>query len=149
MNTSSILIIILCSIYVSYCGEDYYKLLGIKRTANSAEIKKAYRKLSREYHPDKNKDNPEAKDKFAAVANAYETLKDSNKRRIYDNEGEEGLKKSEQPRGNMWDPFHQYIYIYIYIYTIRHQEQRTDDINTRLRVTLEDIYNGKEMNVYI
>ena len=63
------------------CGEDYYKLLGVKRTATKAEIKKAFKKLSLKYHPDKNKDNPKkAKEMFIKIANAYEVLSHDEKR---------------------------------------------------------------------
>jgi len=73
--------------------EDFYKTLGLKRDASPKEIKKAFKKLSLKYHPDKNKDKSEwAKNKFIAVANAYETLSDPKKKEVYDNYGEEGLK---------------------------------------------------------
>lgn len=72
-------------------GKDYYKILGISRTSNDDEIKKAYRKLALQYHPDKNK-SPAAEEKFKEVAEAYEVLSDKKKRDIYDNYGEEGLK---------------------------------------------------------
>ena len=53
---------------LSLCGEDYYKLLGVKRNASKQEIKKAFKKLSLKYHPDKNKDNPKrAKEKFIKI----------------------------------------------------------------------------------
>ena len=82
------------------CGEDYYKLLGVKRTASKAEIKKAFKKLSLKYHPDKNKDNPKrAKEMFIKIANAYEVLSNDEKRKIYDQYGEEGVKANEQGGG--------------------------------------------------
>jgi DnaJ family protein C protein 16 len=93
-----ILFLILLS--VSECGEDYYKLLGVKRNASKHDIKKAFKKLSLKYHPDKNKDNPEkAKEKFIKIANAYEVLSDDEKRKIYDQYGEEGVKANEQGGG--------------------------------------------------
>ena len=83
------------------CGEDYYKLLGVKRTASKAEIKKAFKKLSLKYHPDKNKDNPKkAKEMFIKIANAYEVLSNDEKRKIYDQYGEEGIKANEQGGGS-------------------------------------------------
>ena len=82
------------------CGQDYYKLLGVKRTATKAEIKKAFKKLSLKYHPDKNKDNPKkAKEMFIKIANAYEVLSNDEKRKIYDQYGEEGIKANEQGGG--------------------------------------------------
>lgn len=66
-------------------GEDYYQILGVKKTASDAEIKKAFKKLAIKYHPDKNKDDPEgAKARFQKIANAYEVLSDEEKRRVYD-----------------------------------------------------------------
>jgi curved DNA-binding protein len=68
--------------------EDYYKTLGVERSASADEIKRAYRKLANKHHPDKNKDNPDAKDKFAKVGEAYEVLSDKDKRSKYDRLGE-------------------------------------------------------------
>lgn len=74
-------------------GKDYYSTLGLKKNAKEDAIKKAYRKLALKYHPDKNQDKTEwASKKFQDVAEAYEVLSDSEKRAIYDQFGEEGLK---------------------------------------------------------
>ena len=103
MNSSNKLlysIIIILLISLSYCGEDYYKILGVKRNASKQEIKKAFKKLSLKWHPDKNKKNPKkAKEMFIKIANAYEVLSDDEKRKIYDQYGEEGVKQSEQGGG--------------------------------------------------
>lgn len=63
---------------------DPYSTLGVARTANEAEIKSAYRKLAKELHPDRNKDNPKAAEKFSAVTNAYDLLSDKDKRAQFD-----------------------------------------------------------------
>ena len=63
---------------------DYYSELGVSREASDAEIKKAYRKLAVEYHPDKNQGNKEAEEKFKKISEAYQTLSDEKKRKQYD-----------------------------------------------------------------
>ena len=65
--------------------KDLYSVLGVSKTASEAEIKSAYRKLARKYHPDLNKDNPNAADKFKEVSAAYDILGDKTKRQKYDN----------------------------------------------------------------
>lgn len=66
--------------------------MGVKRDATEDQIKKAFKKLAIKYHPDKNRDDPEAaKVKFQKIANAYEVLSDAEKRRVYDQTGEEGV----------------------------------------------------------
>lgn len=67
---------------------DYYKVLGVERNATQNEIKRAYRKLAKQYHPDLNKDNPQAEAKFQELNEANEVLSDSEKRRRYDEYGE-------------------------------------------------------------
>jgi molecular chaperone DnaJ len=71
---------------------DYYQLLEVSREASDAEIKKAFRKLARELHPDINKHDPAAEEKFKEVAEAYEVLSDSERRAIYDRYGHDGLR---------------------------------------------------------
>jgi molecular chaperone DnaJ len=71
---------------------DYYEVLGVSRDANDAEIKKAFRRLARELHPDVNKHDPQAEDKFKEAAEAYEVLSDSQRRATYDRYGHEGLR---------------------------------------------------------
>ena len=66
---------------------DYYDVLGVSKTATADEIKKAYRKLARQYHPDVNKDNPDAAEKFKECSEAYSVLSDETKRAQYDQFG--------------------------------------------------------------
>ncbi|KAG5636398.1 hypothetical protein H0H81_008172 [Sphagnurus paluster] len=73
-------------------GTDYYKLLGIDKSATDDEIKKAYKKMALKWHPDRNGGSEEANKKFKEVSEAFEVLSDSNKRAVYDQFGEEGLK---------------------------------------------------------
>lgn len=77
---------------------DYYETLGVNRGADDGEIKKAFRTLARELHPDVNDHDPKAEEKFKAAAEAYEVLSDPDRRRTYDAYGHEGL------RGGGFDP---------------------------------------------
>ncbi len=67
--------------------QDYYELLGVTKSANADELKKAYRKMAMQYHPDKNPGNKEAEQKFKDLSEAYDVLKDDNKRAAYDRYG--------------------------------------------------------------
>jgi molecular chaperone DnaJ len=71
---------------------DYYEVLGVDRGADDATIKKAFRRLARELHPDVNKHDPQAEDKFKEAAEAYEVLSDPERRATYDRYGHEGLR---------------------------------------------------------
>ncbi|XCN73094.1 MAG: DnaJ C-terminal domain-containing protein [Candidatus Electrothrix aestuarii] len=72
---------------------EYYKILGVDKTASAAEIKKAYRKLAVQYHPDKNPDNKEAEAKFKEISEAYAVLSDEKKRQEYDTYGSAGFQQ--------------------------------------------------------
>ncbi|NTW47271.1 MAG: DnaJ domain-containing protein, partial [Chlorobaculum sp.] len=78
---------------------DYYEVLGVARSADKDEIKKAYRKLALKYHPDKNPDNKEAEEKFKEVNEAYEVLSNDDKRRRYDQFGHAGVGSSAASGG--------------------------------------------------
>jgi len=73
---------------------DYYEILGISRTASADEIKKAYRQLALKYHPDRNPGDSECEEKFKEASEAYEVLRDQEKRNLYDRFGHEGLRNS-------------------------------------------------------
>ena len=71
---------------------DYYEVLGVHRTASEDELKKAYRKLALQYHPDRNPDDPVAEEKFKELSEAYAVLSEPDKRRAYDRFGHSGLR---------------------------------------------------------
>lgn len=71
---------------------DYYEVLGVSRSAEDDEIKRAYRKLALKYHPDHNPDNAEAEQKFKEAAEAYDVLRDPEKRARYDRFGRAGVQ---------------------------------------------------------
>ena len=78
---------------------DFYKILGVSRDASTSQIKKAYRKLAVKYHPDKNPDDEGAIAKFHDINDAYEVLQDDEKRKIFDQRGEEGIKEHDKGGG--------------------------------------------------
>ncbi len=73
--------------------KDYYKILGVGKTASKEEIKKAFRKLAMKFHPDKNKDNKQAEEKFKEINEAYAVLSNDDKRKQYDQFGAEGFSR--------------------------------------------------------
>ncbi|KAF9066643.1 DnaJ-domain-containing protein [Rhodocollybia butyracea] len=138
------LILLLSTLVVA---RDLYKILDIHKSASDKDIRHAYKKLSRKYHPDKNKD-PEAADKFVDIAYAYEVLSDSEKRQIYDRHGEEGLKAHEggqNPHANPFDIFSNF-------FGGGHasqQARRGPSSLTEFEVELADIYKGASIDFMI
>jgi len=87
--------------------KDYYEVLGVSKTASADEIKKAHRKLALKYHPDRNKNNKNAEERFKEIQEAYDVLSDATKRANYDQFGHAGVGAGG-PRGPNGDPFEQF-----------------------------------------
>lgn len=140
--------LLLCLLLSITVAVDYYKVLGLKRSSSPADIKRAYRKLSLKYHPDKNS-APDAADKFAEIGVAYEVLSDPEKRELYNRGGEEAVKQQEMRENTpQQDPFD--------IFSAfgfgggrqqREQEQRTPNVEIPVRVTLKQLYTGEMLDV--
>ena len=84
---------------------DYYEVLGVSKTASQDEIKKAFRKLALKYHPDRNKGNEEAMNKFKEANEAYSVLSDEQKRQQYDQLGPDAFEQAQTAGGAGGNPF--------------------------------------------
>ncbi len=130
----------------------YYEILGVEKTSNGEEIKRAYRRLAMKWHPDRNPDNPQAEVEFKACAEAYEVLGDDEKRRLYDQHGHAGL------RGN---PHHDFRSMHVEeIFSMfndifgggmgggrRGAPARGFDLETEVEIGLVDVLNGCKREV--
>uniref|UniRef100_A0A6C0EAE8 J domain-containing protein n=1 Tax=viral metagenome TaxID=1070528 RepID=A0A6C0EAE8_9ZZZZ len=126
---------------------DYYEILGVKKDATSAEIKKAYNEMAKKWHPDKNlKNKVEAEKQFKNVCKAYEILSDPQKRKIYDKKNNDDENDSDDNEFNMYDLMNG-INIVNGANEILNEE--TPDLEMGLEVSLEEMYNGatKKVNV--
>lgn len=147
-----LLALLALSTNIIQAAQDFYKLLGLKRSATPKEIKKAYRAKSLEYHPDKNKEEGAA-EKFAEIAYAYEVLTDEDKKQIYDRHGEEGLKQHEQRQGQggghggFDDIFSHFGFGGFGGGGRRQREQSTPNVDVPLRVTMKQLYLGDTIEV--
>jgi len=154
-----LLIVLLALLAGALAAEDYYKVLGVSRSASPAQIKRAYRKLAVELHPDKNGGDPDATAKFTSVTNAYEVLSDADKRNIYDKYGEEGLKQQGGGGGggggNPFDIFNTFFgggggFGFNFGGEQQDGEPETPkgaDLVIPLECTLEDLYIGRKVNI--
>lgn len=129
---------------------DFYKILGVQKSASINQIKKAYRRLAKELHPDKNQDDPNASEKFQELGAAYETLSDPEKRQLFDKCGEECVKKEGAGGGGM-DPFSSFFGDFGFQFDNGNHGQREvqkgADIFMDLQVTLEELYLGNFVEV--
>lgn len=106
--------------------KDYYDVLGIQKTATADEIKKAYRKLVKKYHPDVNPDNKVAEESFKEVSSAYEVLSDATKKSNYDQFGH----ADNRPQRPNYETHYQ------------RQERFGESMSLIVKITLEDVYSG-------
>lgn len=106
--------------------KDYYDTLGVERTATADEIKKAYRKLAKELHPDKNPDDKNAEERFKEVSEAYEHLSNEEKKSKYDQFGHAGPQRRTQTRR----------------YQYQQQQRVGESLVLQLTLSLEEIFNG-------
>lgn len=131
-------------------GEDLYAILGIDPDSEMSKIKKAFRRLSRKYHPDKTRGDPEAAKMFEKVRNAYEVVGDEDKRILYDTGGIEAVREAEKEDasgGQASDPFSM-------LFGGGQQQQgrkskKGADARVELAVSLEDMYNGGNVDASI
>src|SRR3954470_9558147 len=84
---------------------DYYEVLGVERSVTAEEVKRAYRKLAVQFHPDKNPNDPQAEEKFKELGEAYDVLMDADKRAAYDRFGHAAFSQGTSFRGGFHDPF--------------------------------------------
>lgn len=144
--TFSFFVLLVSLLSFSFASEDYYKILGVSRTADEKEIRNAYRQLSKKYHPDKNPDDENAQHKFMEISNAYDVLMDSEKRQIYDIHGEEGLKNGGGSGGHGgqggFDPFRDF-----FGGQFNRGPPRAQDVAAEVEITLKEFFNGKNIDM--
>ncbi|NSX83834.1 DnaJ domain-containing protein, partial [Wolbachia endosymbiont of Atemnus politus] len=134
--------------------KDYYELLGVDRNASIDEIKKAYKKLALKYHPDSNRGNKEAEEKFKEIAAAYEVLSNSEKRAGYDRYGHEGASGGfdfNQTAGDFSDIFTDFFGGgFGRSRAKRSSMVGTPGLNLRynLEITLEDAFKGIQVPIH-
>jgi len=136
---------------------DYYEVLAVSREADDDEIKKAFRRLARELHPDINRHDPEAEEKFKEVAEAYEVLSDHERRAVYDRYGHEGLRSGGwQPAsgfGSISDIFEAFFggggdpFGGVFGARGRSGPERGRDVAVQVTLTLEEVLTGAAKEV--
>ncbi len=138
---------------------DYYEVLGVDQGASLDEIKKSYRNLTKQYHPDVNPGNKSAEEKFKEIAEAYTVLSDAQKREQYDRFGHEGVRSSGFDFNNIWQNFRvDFDFGLSDIFDTFFEASRTSrprrpargrDLRYDLEVNLEDIILNKEVEIEI
>jgi molecular chaperone DnaJ len=134
---------------------DPYELLGVARDADDTTIKKAFRKLARELHPDVNSHDPDAEEKFKAAAEAYEILSDSQRRATYDRYGHEGLRTGGQAPNfdgfgsisDLFDAFFGGSFGGAFGGVARTGPRQGEDVAVAADIDLEQAYRGAKVDV--
>ena len=140
--------------------EDYYKTLGVSKSASSGEIKKAYRKMAIKYHPDKNPNDKAAEDKFKEAAEAYEVLSSPDKKAKYDQFGHQAFQNGGAGYSggmNMDDIFSQFGDIFGSAFGggfggfggQRQRVVRGSNLRVRVNLTLEEISKGVDKKIKV
>jgi len=128
-------------------GKDYYKILGVTKESTDKEIKKAYRTLSKKYHPDKNPDNKESEDKFKEVSEAYSILSDKEKKSNYDRFGDpKGQPQNPFGGVNMDDIFSQFGDAFGGRFGGR-RKVKGSDIRVNIKMSLEEMFTGDHKTI--
>ncbi|XP_054282556.1 dnaJ homolog shv [Macrosteles quadrilineatus] len=131
------------------CGRDFYNILNVPRHATKNQIKKAYRLLAQKMHPDKNKEDPKASEKFSNINDAYSILSNEEKREMYDRCGEECVMKDTGGMGG-GDPFASFFGDFGFFGGGGQESRDTPKgatITMDLWVTLEELYNGNFIEI--
>lgn len=129
---------------------DYYEVLGVSREADGTEVKKAYRRLAVEFHPDRNPDNPEAESRFKEAAEAYQVLSDDEKRGLYDRFGHDGPRQAGGGFSNAGDVFSAFSDMFGDMFGGGGRRQSAgSDLETQVTMTLAEVAQGvaKEVKV--
>ncbi|CAL5874799.1 uncharacterized protein PFLUO_LOCUS9101 [Penicillium psychrofluorescens] len=145
--------VVLFSVVV-LAAEDYYKILGLDKSASERDIKRAYRTLSKKYHPDKNPGDDSARDKFVEIADAYDVLSTSSLRKVYDQYGHAGVeqqRKGGAAGGQPHDPFDLFSRFFGGGGHFGHApgQRRGPDMEMRATLPLRDFYTGNEIRFVI
>tara|TARA_Y100000310_G_scaffold328983_1_gene398065 strand:- start:4852 stop:5937 length:1086 start_codon:yes stop_codon:yes gene_type:complete len=132
--------------------KDYYDTLGVDKSASKEEIKKAYKKLAKKYHPDLNKDNPESEQKFKEVNEAYSALSDDNKRANYDRFGTaDDQRHGGFGQGGFQGGFGGFSDIFEGFFDMggRRRQRRGRDLKVEVEISFMDACFGKEKTVSV
>ena len=133
-------------------AEDLYNVLGVSRDASAEEIKKAYRKLARENHPDRNPDDPSAEDRFKSIQGAYDTLSDPEKRKQYDAGGMFSGLRGGQPFGGGGGFTSDIGDIFSTVFGRGRAEPRSvrgSDLETEVRLSFDQAVRGAQISVSV